>query len=366
MSLLIPGTEVKQLTFNGATPALGQTNIQLRIPRQSRWLLAALVHVNATIGGTVSATANRDYLEGLFTEIRLRVADKAGPNRTSIKAPSASLIAWHNELHSGGSDRFTQQIIRNSGAHTSGSTLDLFVPIHIRDPRVGEPVGYRTALPLYSSSTGTGVAEDPVLEFDLLPNNASMNLGASATLTINRISVTLYFADGPDTIEYIPQELVSHLPTVTSASPNGWDFPRQGLLSGFLIEEFSDVNYGIRANFFPDNTGASLYTLKYGRRSLMEFYVRALQAQRDWYSAAKPANGATEVPGQQPFIGMVDLLTTRPNDDAFSAGSLLSLYGDQQGDLARLEWTSPASANARFRLLQHKFLTTNRAALNLA
>lgn len=366
MSLLLPAKEVKQITFNGANPALGNTNVQLRIQRQSRWLVAIVVHVNVTLGGTLAPVANRDYLEGLFTEIRLRVADKAGPNRFMVKAPSASLIAWHGELHGGGFDRFTQQIIRNSAAHAAGATLDLFVPIHLRDPRVGEPVGYRTGLPLYSSSTGTGVAEDPVLELDLAPTAASLNLGGSATVTINRVTATLHFAEGPDTIEYIPQELISQLPSITSASDAGWDFPRQGLLSGFLIEEFSDVNYAVRANFFPDNTGASLYTLKYGRRALQEFYLRTLQAERDWYSPAKPAAGTTEVPGQQPFIAMVDMLTPRPNDDAFSGNSMLSLYGDQAGDLARLEWKAPASANARVRLLVHKFLTTNVASFNQA
>ena len=37
---------------------------------------------------------------------------------------------------------------------------------------------------------------------------------------------------------------------------------------------------------------------------------------------------------------------------------MLSLYGDQQGDLARLEWTGLA-ANGRLRLLRHKFFTTD-------
>ncbi|MFZ4819636.1 MAG: hypothetical protein ACOYLU_13400 [Limisphaerales bacterium] len=57
------------------------------------------------------------------------------------------------------------------------------------------------------------------------------------------------------------------------------------------------------------------------------------------------------------------MLNPRPNDSAFSANSLLNLYGDQQGDLARLEWTSLASANARLRLTRHKFFTTNLADL---
>lgn len=365
MSLLIDAEELKQVTFNGANPALGNTNVQLRINRQSRWLLGIILHVNFTTGGTISATANRDYAERLFTEIRVRVSDKAGPNRFLIKAPSESLLAWHNELHPGGLDRFTQQIIRNSAA-TAAGTYDIQFPIHFQDPRVAEPVGYRTALPLYSSSTGTGVADDPVLELDLAPTAASLNLGASSTLTINRITATMLYAEGPDTIGYVPQELISQLPTVTSASANGWDFPRQGLLSGFLIEEFSDTAYAVRANFFPDNTGASFYTLKYGRRTMADFYLRALQARRDWFSAAKPANGTTEVAGQIPFVAMKDLLTPRANANAFSGNSMLSLYGDQQGDLARLEWTAPASANARFRLLVHKYFTTELTAFNNA
>jgi len=365
MSLLIPAAEVKQITFNGANPVLGNTNVQLRIPRQSRWLTDITVHVNFTLGGTLSATANRDYLESLFTEVRLRVSDKAGSNRFLVKAPSSSLIAWHNEMHPGGSDRFTQQIIRNSAAVAAG-TYDLAVPIHIRHPQVGEPVGIRTCLPLFSSSTGTGVGDDPVLELDLAASATALNIGASGTVTINRIVAQLDFVEGPDSIEYVPQELISQLPSISSISASGWDFPRTGLLSGFLLEEFSDASYAVRANALPDNTGSSLYNLKYGRRVLQEFYLRALQMKRDWYSAGKPANGTTEVIGQQPFVGMLDLLAPRANDDAFSANSLLSMYGDQAGDLARLEWPTLASANSRIRLLVHKFLTSNPAALNNA
>lgn len=353
--------EIRQITFNGANPALGNTNVQLRIPRQSRWLSQILLHINFTTGGTISATANRDYADAMLSEVRLRVSDKAGPNRFLVKAPSTSLLAWHQQNHSA-LDRFSQQIIRNSAA-TAAGTYDLIVPINIRHPQVGEPIGVRTCLPLFSSSTGTGVADDPVLELDFAATAAALNLGASSTLTINRVSAKLIYVNAPDTIFYIPQELVSYLPSVTAATAGSFDIPRQGFLSSLLLEEFSDTAYAVRANFLPSNTGADFYSLKYARTTLKDFYLRELQARGDYYSGPKPANGSTEVAGQYPFVGLLDLLTPRPNDAAVVGDSMLSLYGDQQGDLATLAWNAAASSNARLRILAHKFFITDVAAL---
>lgn len=353
--------ELRQITFNGAAPALGNTNVQLRIPRQSRWLSQILVHINFTTGGTISATANRDYADGMLTEVRLRVSDKAGPNRFLVKAPSVSLLAWHQQMHSS-LDRFSQQIVRNSAA-TAAGTYDLIVPINIRHPQVGEPIGVRTCLPLFSSSTGTGVADDVILELDFAATAASLNLGASSTLTINRVTAKLVYVNAPDSIFYIPQELVSYLPSVTASTAGSFDIPRQGYLSSILLEEFSDTAYAVRANFLPNNTGADFYSLKYARTTLKDFYLRELQARGDYYSVPKPANGSTEVAGQYPFVGLLDLLTPRPNDAAVVGDSMLSLYGDQQGDLASLAWTAAASSSARVRLLAHKFFVTDLAAL---
>lgn len=353
--------EIRQITFNGAAPALGNTAVQLRIPRQSRWLSQILIHVNFTLGGTLSATANRDYADGIFTEVRLRVSDKAGPNRFLVKSPSTSLLAWHQQMHPS-LDRFSSQIIRNSAAVAAG-TYDLVVPVNIRHPQVGEPIGVRTCLPLFSSSTGTGVADDVILELDLAATAAALNLGASASLTINRVTAKLIYVNAPDSIFYIPQELVSYLPAVTAATAGSFDIPRQGFLSSVLIEEFSDTAYAVRANFLPSNTGADFYSLKYARTTLKDFYLRELQARGDYYSVPKPAAGSTEVAGQYPFVGLIDLLTPRPNDAAVVGDSMLSLYGDQQGDLASLAWSAAASSNARVRLLAHKFFITDIAAL---
>jgi hypothetical protein len=361
MSTFVETEEVKQITFNGANPTLGNQNVQFRIQRQSRWLSDIIIHVNYTLGGTLSATANRDYVEGIFNEVRLRVSDKAGPNRLAIKAPSTSLIAWHNATHPA-NDRFSQRIIRNSAAVAAG-TYDLFVPVHLRHPAIGEPIGVRTCLPLFSSSTGTGVADDVILELDLAATATALNLGASATLTINRITAKLIYVNAPDTIIYVPQELVSQLPTVTAATAGGYDIARNGYLSSMLLEEFTDTAYAVRGSFLPSVTGADYFTLKYGRTGFKDFYPRELMVRGDWFSVPKPDNGTTEVVGQTPFVSFLDLLNPRPNDDAFSGNSMLSLYGDQQGDLARLEWNAAASANARIRALMHKFFTTNLAEL---
>jgi len=372
--MLFPETEeIRQITFNGANPTFGNQNVQLRIPRQSRWLSDILIHVNVTItNGTVAATAptaNRDYLEGLLSEVRLRISDKAGPNRLAVKSPSSSLIAWHYSTNPA-VDRYTQRILRNASVYPtaiSGTvTLDLFVPIHLRHPSVGEPVGVRTCLPLFSDSQ-TGLSDDAILEMDFasqanaIPGYALGGTGGS--ITINRVTAKLIYVNAPQTITYIPQELVSDLPSITASTASGYDIPRQGLLSSLMFEEFTDTAYTQRGTALASNTGSHNYSLKYARTSIKDFYPAELTVRADWFSVPKPDNGSTEVVGQIPYLSFVDLLNPRPNDNAFSGASLLNLYGDQQGDLARLEWTGLSSSNARIRLTRHKFFTTNLVEL---
>lgn len=368
--MFFPETEeIRQITFNGVNPTFGNQNVQLRIPRQSRWLSDIIVHlnVNVTVGATAtsSPTANRDYLENILSEVRLRVSDKAGPNRLAVKCPGVSLLAWHSNTNPA-TDRFTQRVIRNNSVYPTAANgtvnLDLFFPVHLRHPQVGEPIGVRTCLPLFSDAN-TGVSDDVILELDFNSYATCFPGYSGAGATINRATAKLIYVNAPQSITYIPQELVTDLPSITASTASGYDIPRQGLLSSLLFEEFSDTAYAVRAPALSSNTGASNYSLKYARTSIKDFYPAELIARGDWFSVPKPDNGSTEVVGQMPFVSFLDLLNPRPNDSAFSANSLLNLYGDQQGDLARLEWTGLASANSRIRLTRHKFFTTNVADL---
>lgn len=372
--MFFPETEeIRQITFNGVNPTFGNQNVQLRIPRQSRWLSDIIVHLNVTVlNGNATGTAptaNRDYLENILSEVRVRVSDKAGPNRLAVKCPGVSLLAWHYSTNPA-TDRFTQRVIRNASVYPTAAngtvTLDLFFPVHFRHPQVGEPIGVRTCLPLFSDAN-TGVSDDVILELDF--NSLATAIpgfalgGTGGAVTINRATAKLIYVNAPQSITYIPQELVTDLPSITASTASGYDIPRQGLLSSLLFEEFSDTAYAVRATALASNTGASNYSLKYARTSIKDFYPAELMARADWFSVPKPDNGSTEVVGQMPFVSFLDMLNPRPNDSAFSANSLLNLYGDQQGDLARLEWTGLATANSRIRLTRHKFFTGNVADL---
>jgi hypothetical protein len=370
--MFFPETEeIRQITFNGANPTFGNQNVQLRIPRQSRWLSDIIVHVNVSVVGGAAAwtspTANRDYLENIMSEVRLRISDKAGPNRLAVKCPGVTLLAWHFATNPA-LDRYTQRVIRNASAYpvsAATNTLDLFFPVHLRHPQVGEPIGVRTCIPLFSGGE-TGISDDLILELDFnsLANAIpGYNPGTGGSVTINRVTAKLIFVNAPQTITYIPQELVADLPSITASTSSGYDIPRQGLLSSLLFEEFTDTAYAVRGIALASNNGSQNYSLKYARTSIKDFYPGELTARSDWFSVPKPDNGSTEVIGQTPFTSFLDMLNPRPNDSAFSANSLLNLYGDQQGDLARLEWTALASANARLRLTRHKFFTTQLADL---
>jgi hypothetical protein len=362
MSFFSQPEEIRLITNAGSAlvvSATPSTNVQFRIPRQTRWLEQIVLHANVTIGGTPSPTANRDYLEGLFSEIRLRVSDKAGSNRFVIKAPSATLLAFHRSK-AARLDRFTKRNIR---AGTAAGTYDLFFPINLRHPSLNEPIGNRTCLPLFSRlANGNGLDDDAILELDC-NTLANLNLAGTGTVTVNSVRAKLVYRNAPLSLDYLPQELVSNIPTVPGTTSASWDVPKSGFLSGMLIEEFTDTALAVRASFLPNVTGADFFRLKYGRNVFKEFYPQELQARNDYWNESLPFNGTTEVTGQTPAITDLDFLHDTPTGDAVRGDSMLNLYSENQGDLASLEWTAAASANARLRITTHKFLAADALAL---
>lgn len=347
MSLFTPIREWKPITF-GSSASVASTAVsnptRVTIPRQSRRLEYLILHLNVTIA-TPTSTASRDALEGIVKEFRFKASDAGGQNREVIRAGSATLLAYHRRLVGGfGAD--TQECIGQKAA----GTYDLFIPVHFRHPAMSEVIGHRTSLPLSSAF----LASDPYFEFDL---GTIGDIGLSAgTYTVNFARVNYRYREVPDSIAYIPSELVSNDYTWPSGGGKAvFELPENGWLAGILHEGFTSAT--ARGDILASS---GEWKLRFGRSELDAFH-QATQAEEDgWWGRQYAPDVAALLAHNDVGIWHRDLFHDSPLGEAMSAGSMLNLYGANKGDRAQLEGTN-LSASVTSRITLAKFLASDPA-----
>lgn len=359
MALFPEVTEVKPMYFGSATTATITTAVQanastLIIPRQSRRLRMVMLHCNVTIASNTTPATARDGLENIFQDIKLVVSDKAGSTRTCRKFNSASAIAWHRRMV-GRIGRYTQAAFSKE----ANGTYDLFVPIHISDPTLGETASVRTSLPLWSGSgTGDGVGEDVRLEIAL---NSEANIGAeaAATVTINYLKAFLHFIEGADTVAYVPTETITNVKEWgASGGELSFEFPEKGWLASVLCEGFTSST----ARGDIQSSGEGLWQLYYGRSQRMVFSTKMAQELDGNWTAEYPTDESSVADVNDNSVFMLDLVSSSYGPQAIAPGALPNLYLGNNGDRAYLKATL-VSANATSFFTTHKFLVQDLSLL---
>lgn len=351
MSLFVPVTETRVLTFGnatstGAVASYSGNPVRLVIPRQSRRLERIVLECVVTIA-TPTSTASRDAIDGLLKEIRFKVSDKGGSQRPVIQAGAPSLQSYHKRVV-GKLGRSTSAAF---GSKAAGS-YTLFIPLHFRNPSMSEIFGHRTSIPLDSKFIG----QDPVLEIDI---GALADIGLSAgTFNITSLKAHLKFREVPDSVAYVPTEFISN--DVTWPSGGGqaaYDFPANGWLAGFLLENFTSAT--ARGEIL---NAAGAWKLKYGRAELQEFSMAERIEEDGWWARDFPSDvAAVSIKNDLHQIYM-NLWHDSLLGDAVSAGSCLNLYNDNSGDRAQLVGTSLV-ASATSRITNYKILTNDPTVL---
>jgi hypothetical protein len=309
------------------------------IPRQPRRLERLMLHLNLTIA-TPTSTASWNGLEGILKEARVIVSDKAGQNRTAIKAGGPSLLSW-TRRNGGQIDRYSQAAF---GQKTAG-TYDLFIPIHFRHPGISEIMGHRLSLPLDSNF----VATDPIVEFDF---GTWADCGLSAgSVTVNFAKLNLFYREVPAATQYIPTEFIVNDVTWPAGGGRGiYDVPANGFLGGVLFENFSSAT--VRGDILA---ASGSFKMRYGRSELQDFYQAACQADDAYFINEYPNDVASVSVKNDIAQFYLDLFHDTTLGDAVSGGSLPNLYADNSGDRVQIEGTN-FNAGAVSKLGVYKFL----------
>lgn len=352
--MFYPGyTEVK--TVYGADTMGALKTYSLRIPQQKRRLAGLLVELiyTQTAVGTITLDGNWN----LIPEIRLKVNDKLGA-RNAVQASASQLLLWAFDQ--------TGQVPRQSlqsRASITATTQKLSVPIYLRHPAIGEPVGNLLAIPLNELN------DDPILEIDVVGGASATGVGASAQPTaMLGLRVTLLYVDTEANLAYLPTELVNNSWTVSGAGASSFDVANSGFLSSISLDTYSAYP-GTRAALFTANDHA--YQVKIGSINRKEFFPEALQAINDMQVGFGNMEAAgvglvsllyssgSVLAGPLVTHHALDFLFDESNEGAFSPASLLNANTVQLGgDKIRLMGTN-FSAGGMVRVLTHKFVTPN-------
>lgn len=345
-----------------AGAAMGQTNT-ITIQRQNRRLEKVLIQARVTINTsgdrtavTWDAAAYQERLTRIFSEVRLKVSDKAGNNRFVIKASSATLINWARKMG--------QNLGRYNKAALSPSTTkniayDVFVPLFVRHPSMPDLVSNRTCIPLDASSINDNV----VIELDTLAatpalfgcNGVTGGTTGVATITLNFIRYQIWYREMPADVGYVPQELISqNITNVSAGMLRAQDIPRSGFLSSLLFETFTDTGLTTVGDALSDST-VDFYRLYFGRKDIESFWQESEIEQDDNNGESQsPTTTTVCIPNASGF--MVDFLQDRSEEAGYAPDSLYNLYNDNPGDTMKLEATG-VKANSVIRYTTHKFLT---------
>jgi hypothetical protein len=348
MALFPKIKEVKYFQWpSGYTQALSSSEVvgTFIIPRQSRRLEMIRLHLNITVTTSNAAATSPNYLEGILPRIELKASDAAGSQRSVFLTNSASVLI-RNRIQQGFLDAKTLQCLSTVAV----GTYDMFLDLPLRYWNMSETVGHRTSLPLSSPA----LADDVKLILTLA-SFADINLANTSAVTVNSTNVILQYRELPDTVGYIPTEFITNSYAWGGGSGNlYYDFPQNGMLGGFLVEEFSNATTrGTVLSGVGAGSGLGKWKFRYGRSDREEWYTNEQIADNQLTEWAQ-YGGVTPV---LTAAWYKDFLHDNYVGEALSGGSLYNLYAANAGDRAQLNCTNLAAGGITL-ISSYKFLTT--------
>ncbi|MCX8156613.1 MAG: hypothetical protein N3J91_09235 [Verrucomicrobiae bacterium] len=350
-------TDLLTATPSGTLSSLSaQQTVTFRIKQEARRLEAVILTLKATTGA--SPANNHDGLAGLVKEIRL-VAEDVNGKRNIVQVTGPALLSFIRN-NFGSLDRHTFASYRAANlAASTAYACNFFIPV--RHPNVAEPYGHQLSLPLSANF----IKGDAMLEVDINPASVVFSAGAPTGATIKALAI---LRNVPDSVPYIPTELITQTISFAAAGKQAYDFSTTGFLTQVLVQGYNSTTYGSsiqRTNVLssiPEGTLAYVH----GRNKIMVLDNDFGFALNDLtqYLVGKVPGETTINPASFDGEVFLDFMSDYPGADAFSAASIPNLNTDALGgDKARLEFDQWANSAAMARITYHKILARTRDAI---
>jgi hypothetical protein len=353
------GTGAQKLRFRVKQEDLRVEQMTLKF----RFTTAASAITGALYAGLVSP----------IREVRVVVDDILGKrNCVQMAGMALMMFTQQNFINLDGQ---TQIGYASTGIPVS-TTLEVSVVIPIRHPSFAEPFGNQLSLPVSGKFTNT----DTWVEVDLADFTAAAGCFTTNPPTLHAtdsVLLEVIYRQVPESVPYIPSELVSDLRGFTSTSNAYYEIPSGGYLTQLGVQ-------GLSADYDDTTTRVALisagnrYKLELGRVQLANTNQEFVQSLNDKSRVVYPraglavtAEAVAATTGSRlhyrNFDGeaFFDFLSDSAGFDTFSVNSVLALdTAVTGGNKLKLTFNDLASANYKALIHYHKLLPKNVADLS--
>jgi hypothetical protein len=346
-------TDILKVNPSGTLASLTANQVvTVDFKQEQRRLEAIIVAVGATTGA--GAAGNHDGYAGLIKQIRLKVKDVSG-DRNMIRVSGPALLSYVRNM-TGFIDRQSFRSCSISQIASLAQSVCFFIPV--RHMGIAEPYGHVTSLPLSSTFLGG----EPRLEIELNPAASVWSAGAPAAATVKVLGI---FREVPESLPYVPHELVTEDWTPGSAAKQIYPLDGPGFLASVFVMGYNNIAYSNAIQRISLLAAGGTLMYDYGRQTRRKYdddFIMCLNDQTQLQLQAVAADNLTN----RQYAGeyFIDFLTDYLGQDAFSINSLQNLNTDAlSGDKARLVFDTFAG-NYLARITTSKFLARTKAALD--
>ena len=336
-----------------AAPATA-TTLRARIPRQRRRLEGMMLTVTFTNAAAMTGAAADSYAGGV-KEIRLNINDARGKrNMIQVNGPALLSLIQNEGVQL---DRYAIYGYGQALTHAASNyVVNFFIPC--AHPQIAEPFKALTSLPLSSDF----LADDPELQIDFRSTTAGGEWATTNGPTAIACKLTAILRDAPDTLPYLPSEIVTDRFVATATSQARYDVANSGFLTGLLIQGYSATTYDDTITRVDPVSAGGRLRLDYGQEIFKETYPEALIGLNDMSRACAVIKGAVSIEtDKRLFTGeyFFDFLTEAAGQDNFSIYSALNLNPQALGgDRLKLIFNDLASASYLVQITHHKLLAS--------
>lgn len=321
-----------------------------------------------TTNATALTGAAWGGLLGVIKEVRVIANDALGKrNVVRMSGIALAMFAQQNLLNLDGQ---TQIAYASAVSFPLSTTVEITVPICLRHPGFADPFGNQLSLPL----SGKFIQDDAKVEVDLWDIAASGTVFATNPPTYagtNPLTIEACYREVPETVPYIPSELISDLsPAFGGTSKQYLELPAGGFLTQLGVQ-------GLSADFANGTTRSELvtsgnqYQIDLNRKRLVTTDQQFIQARNDRSRVSYPRSVSAVIASSflhaRMFAGeaFFDFVTADHGFDVFSVASAPNLNpAVTGGNKLRLTFADLANSSFRAHFHYHKLLPVNDADIN--
>lgn len=341
--------------------------------KQETGVRAEMLNVKVRLTTNAAALTGAAWggLAGAVKEIRVIASDALG-KRNVVRMSGIALLmfAQQNLLNLDGQ---TQIAYASSVSFPLSTTVEVTYPVPLRHPSFGDPFGNQLSLPLSANFVKDDVTVE--VEFnDISAGGAVFTTNPPTYASVEPLLMEVNYREVPESVPYIPSELLSDSASFSSTSKVYLEIPAGGYLTGLGIQGLSTSfgNATTRVALINSSGAAgNLVKIDLNRKNIVTTNQELVQARNDRSRVMYPRSVSAVIAASflhaRNFAGEMyfDFISDVHGFDVFSAASALNLDPNLTGGYKlRCTFSDLASSAYVAHWHTHKLLPVDNSQIN--